>query len=125
MTSHVGRLYAAAAAVLAFFVLWAAIAAHPWRTSSADPRLTALAKREQLLRREAALVREIVTKRALVARAAARAAVANAAAANAAHARAQLASAQAQAQAQTPAQTQAAPSVRVVTLPPLTITRTS
>ena len=123
MTSHVGRLYAAAAAVLAFFVLWAAIAAHPWRTSSADPRLTALAQREQLLRREAALVREIVTKRVLVVRAAARVAAANAAAAKAASARAQLASAQVQSPASAPAQ--AAPSVRVVTLPPLTITRTS
>jgi predicted lipid-binding transport protein (Tim44 family) len=113
MTSHVGRLYAAVAAVLVFFVLWAVIAAHPWKATrkTTDPRLVALAQREQLLRREAVLVQQIVAQRA----AAARRARAQLASAHAAQARAQLASAQAP----------AAPSVRVVTLPPLTITRTS
>ena len=101
MTSHVGRLYATVAAVLAFFVLWAAIAAHPWqaKATKTDPRLAALAQREQLLRREAVLVRQIVARRTAAAQAA----------------RSKLAA----------VQTQAAPSVRVVTLPPLTITRTS
>ena len=56
MTSHTGRLYAAAAGLLTFFVLWAGIAAHPWHTATADPRLTALAQRQRLLRREAVLV---------------------------------------------------------------------
>jgi hypothetical protein len=102
MTSHVGRLYAAVATVLAFFVLWAAIAAHPWRSTATDPRLTALAQREQVLRREAVLVRQIVARR-------------TAAAKSAKAAQSELAA----------ATTQAAPSVRVVTLPPLTITRTS
>ena len=98
MTSHVGRLYATAAALLVFFVAWAAIAAHPWRSASADPRLSALAKREQILRREAALVQRIVAQRA----------------------------AAGTARSQTRAlAAQAAPRVRIVTLPPLTITRTS
>jgi hypothetical protein len=100
MTSHVGRLYAAVAAVLAFFVLWAAIAAHPWQRTRVDPRVVALAQREQLLRREAVLVRQIVARRTAAAQAA----------------RSRLAAARPQT---------AAPSVRVVTLPPLTITRTS
>jgi hypothetical protein len=100
MTSHAGRLYATAAGLLTFFVLWAAIAAHPWRAAAADPRLTALAQRQQLLRREAVLVRRIVDRRAAAAKAAAATRRRAAAAA-------------------------AAPAVRVVTLPPLVITRTS
>ena len=103
MTSHVGRLYALAGTLVVFFVLWAAIATHPWTSaSSADHRLTALAKREQSLRREAALVNQIVAQRAALQRAAA-----------------------ARQQAQTVAAPAPAPKVRVVTLPPLTITRTS
>jgi hypothetical protein len=101
MTSHVGRLYALAGTLVIFFVLWAAIATHPWTSAPADPRLTVLAKREQALRREAVLVNRIVAQRAALQRAEARK--------------------QAQA-APTPA---LAPKVRVVTLPPLTITRTS
>ena len=102
MTSHVGRLYAAAAGLLAFFVLWAGIAAHPWRTTAADPRLTALAQRQQLLRREAVLVRTIVQQRTAAAKVAA-----------------QKAQKARQVAAAAPA------SVRVVTLPPLVVTRTS
>ena len=64
MTSHVGRLYAAAGALLAFFVLWATIAAHPWASSTAtDPRLVALAQRERHLRADAALVQKVVDRR--------------------------------------------------------------
>ena len=63
MTNHTGRLYALAASLAAFFVLWAAIAAHPWKTAASDPRLAALAQREQLLRRDARLVRQIVQQR--------------------------------------------------------------
>ena len=99
MTSHTGRLYVAAIGLLAFFVLWAAIAAHPWRATAADPRLTALAQREQLLRREAALVHQIVRQRTSAAKAATQRAR-------------QIAAA-------TPAP------VRIVNLPPLVITRTS
>jgi hypothetical protein len=103
MTSHTGRLYAAAAGLLTFFVLWAGIAAHPWRSSAADPRLAALAQRERLLRREAVLVRQIVDQRTAAAKAAAQKARRAAAV----------------------AATAPAPAVRVVTLPPLVITRTS
>ncbi|HSR23022.1 MAG TPA: hypothetical protein VLW53_05700, partial [Candidatus Eisenbacteria bacterium] len=111
MTSHVGRLYTAAAGVLAFFVLWAAIAAHPWQArAKTDPRLTALAKRERQLRHDAVLVQQIVARRAAAARAAAQAAAARAAAARAAQAQAQMASAQAPAAAAP----QVAPGVRIV-----------
>ena len=100
MTSHTGRLYALAVSLAVFFVLWATIATNPWKATASDPRLVALAQREQILRRDAALVRQIVGRR-------------NAAAAAAAKARASRVAASA-----------AAP-VRVVTLPPLVITRTS
>ena len=66
MTSHHGRLYALAASVLLFFVVWAGIAARPWATTKAatrDPRLVALAQREQRLRKEAGLVQQVVTRR--------------------------------------------------------------
>jgi hypothetical protein len=98
MTSNVGRLYAATIAVLVFFVIWAAVAARPWKTAAPDPRLQQLALRQQALSRETALVNQIL---ALKAKARHSAAAATAAA---------------------PA---AQPAVRVVTLPPLTITRTS
>lgn len=99
MTNHAVRLYAAAASLLALFLVWAAIAAHPWKSSSPDPRLAALAAREQRLQRDSILVRRIVEARY----AAYRRAVAS---------------------ASVPAAT-TAPAVRIVTLPPLTITRTS
>ena len=107
MTSHVGRLYALVASVLLFFVLWAAIAAHPWQSkvaTTSDPRLAALAQREQNLRREATLVQRIVAQRS-----------------------AAYGSALAQRRTQLASTTTlvSSPSVRVVTLPPLTITKTS
>jgi hypothetical protein len=100
MTSHTARLYAAAAALLTFFVLWAAIAAHPWRAAAADPRLAQLAQRQRLLHREAVLVQRIVDRRAASVKAAAQK-------------RRQVAAAS------------PAPAVRIVTLPPLVITRSS
>ncbi len=127
MTSHTGRLYAAAAGLLTFFVLWAGIAAHPWRSAAADSRLTALAQRQQLLRREAVLVRQIVQARAAAAKAAAQIAQQRAAAAKvAAQARqvAAVAPAAVAPAAVAPAAVAPAP-VRVVTLPPLVVTRTS
>jgi hypothetical protein len=93
MTSHVGRLYAAATAVLVFFLIWAAVAARPWKTAAADPRLQQLALRQQALTRETALVNQILALKA-------------------------------KARHSTSA-TAPQPAVRVVTLPPLTITRTS
>ncbi|HET7745200.1 MAG TPA: hypothetical protein VFK76_10710 [Gaiellaceae bacterium] len=120
MTSHTGRLYGLAGALFAFFLLWAVVAAHPWATPAAtsDPRLATLAQREKRLRADAALVQQIVDRRfaaykvALAKRQAEIAAARSRAAASLAAAPVSQGSA-------------AAPSVRVVTLPPLVITKTS
>ena len=113
MTSHVGRLYALALALLVFFVTWAAVAAKPWAAAKAkaDPRTAALAARERALRHEAAVVRRVVARRW----ARYRVELKQRNAAIAAAQRTQLAA------------SSAAPSaaVRVVNLPPLTVTRTS
>ena len=107
MTNHVIRLYVVIVAILAFFLAWAVVVAHPWTPTpgaTADPRIAALAARQQRVHLESLRVQRIVRARwsayhrALAKR--------NAAAS-------QLASAP------------AAPSVRVVTLPPLTVTRVS
>jgi hypothetical protein len=104
VTSHVGRLYATALALVLLFLTWAVVAARPWITTGTDPRLRALAQREARLRVEARQVNAIVARRfahyrhALAVR---RYALAIAAA------------------APPPA------AVRVVNLPPVTITRTS
>ena len=117
MTSHTGRLYALAGSLFAFFVLWAAIAAHPFAatTGVGDPRLVALAQRERRLRTDAVRVQAIVDRRLAAHRAAL------------AKRRAEIAAAQLA--ASRPVTVQAAqtssPSVRVVTLPPLVITKTS
>jgi hypothetical protein len=103
MTSHVGRLYVLTGTLVVFFVLWATIAAHPWRIAAADSRLGALAKREQVLRRDAALVQQIVARRTAL----------------------QKSAAARKAQATVAAAVTPTPRVKVVTLPPLTITRTS
>jgi hypothetical protein len=102
MTSHVGRLYAASVSIVVFFGTWLAIAAHPWAPQARDPRLAALAAREQRLRVESAVVQTIVQDRW-------------------ATYRGDLARLRSQAGIQATV----APSVRVVTLPPLTTTRTS
>lgn len=101
MTSHAGRLYALALALVVFFLTWAAIAARPWSSSSTDPRLAALRQREARLRTETRLVDRIVADRWAAYR---RALQGRRAAARTAS---------------------VSPAVRVVTLPPLTITRTS
>jgi hypothetical protein len=126
MTSHVARLYSLAAAILVFFVAWAAIAAHPWNNHSAaaqDPRYGALKAREQRLRVESLAVKRIVDRRWAVYRAQLAHRRREIATIDAANARARAASL-----APAPAPVSSggyAPSVRVVTLPPLTITRTS
>ena len=119
MTSHHGRLYVLALGLVSFFLAWAVVAAHPWATASADPRLRTLAIRQAQLQHEAKLVRKVVAARwaryrvELRARRAQIARVNAAAAAAAAAARAQVATA-------------AAPSVQVVNLPAAhVITRTS
>jgi hypothetical protein len=62
--SHVGRLYAMAIAILVFFLIWAAVAAQPWKTAAPDPRLQQIALRQQALRRETALVNQVLALRA-------------------------------------------------------------
>ena len=106
-TSH--RIYAVVLALAVFLVSWAAIAARPWATPKPDPRLAALATREHRLRADATLVQQVVDRRMAAYRAALRVR------------QAQIAAARVRAQ-----QVVAAPpTVRVVNLPPLTITRTS
>jgi hypothetical protein len=112
MTSHVARLYSLALALFVFFLIWAAVGARPWATAGGthdDPRLSALSAREQRLRHESAAVQKLVRHRWAVYRVQLRKRQSQIAAAK--RAQAQLAA--------------AAPSVRVVSLPPLTVTRTS
>ncbi len=101
MTNHVVRLYAAAAALAAFFLAWAGIAARPWVEPPRDPRLAALTERQQRLQRDATLVQQVVDRRWDAYRTA-------------------LARSRAAAAAPPPA-----PTVRVVTLPPIATTRSS
>mgnify|MGYP003476656039 CR=1 FL=1 len=108
-SSH--RTYAVVVALVVFFVTWAAVAARPWATQKQDPRLAALAQREARLRTDAQLVQQVVDQRLAAYRIALRSRTA------------QIASAQVR--SLQVAQTAAAPAVRVVNLPPLTITRTS
>jgi hypothetical protein len=118
-------MYAVVIAVVVFLVSWAAIAARPWATPKPDARLVALSLREQRLRADARLVKQVVDQRL-----AAYTLALNARKAQIATARAQNAASQARtlAAAQSPApvsQAASAPAVRVVNLPPLTVTRTS
>jgi hypothetical protein len=65
MTDHVARLYAAALALVAFFLTWAVIAARPWAAEATpqDPKVAALERREQRLRRESVRVQRRVERR--------------------------------------------------------------
>jgi hypothetical protein len=113
-TNQVGRLYAVALALVLFFLTWAVVAARPWSAPAADRRLKVLAAREAQLRQEAKLVNSVVARRWTVYRAAL-------------HARqVEIAGSKARS-AHVPTSYTAAPpaAVRIVTLPPLTITRTS
>jgi hypothetical protein len=122
MTSHVVRLYALVVAVLAFFLVWVLVAAHPWSSGAGraarDPRLVELVARQRRLARERARVRAIVAHRWVVYRRALRAR--NAAIATAERSRRAALGRLAAASAPV-----AAPPARIVTLPPLVITRTS
>ena len=129
MTSHTGRLYTLASALVVFFLAWAIIAARPWATASPDRRLRALDGRAARLRHEAKLVNDVVAARWAAYKVALRVRARQIAAAKA-HIAAARAAAQRQAGAAAVVQQAAptgaaAPAVRVVTLPPLTITRTS
>ena len=122
MTSHQGRLYALALALVVFFLAWAVVAAHPWAKASADPRLRGLTIREAQLRREARLVQKVVERRWATYRVQLKARRAQIARVNAAAAAA-VAAAAAQAAAAPAAAAPAA--VQVVNLPAHVITRTS
>lgn len=113
-TSH--RMYAVVLAMVVFLVSWAAVAAKPWSSPKQDPRLAALAQREQRLRADAKLVEKVVAQRMAAYRVALKQRQAQIARVKAQSLQAsrQVASAQAP-----------ATSVRVVNLPPLTVTRTS
>jgi hypothetical protein len=64
MTNHVVRLYAGALALLAFFLVWAVVAARPWApTGEGDPRMAALERRELALKRETREVNRVVKRR--------------------------------------------------------------
>jgi hypothetical protein len=115
MTSHTGRLYSLALGLVAFFLAWAIVAAHPWAKAAPDPRLQALAARQAQLKQQTKLVNRIVALRWARYRTALRARNAQIAAAKS------RAASPARASYSAPA----APPVKVVTLPPLTITRTS
>ncbi len=110
MTSQHGRLYALALALVVFFLAWAVVAAHPWATAGADPRLRVLAARETQLRHEAKRVQKIVAARWTRYRVRLK------------KRRAQIAKITS---SPAPAQTGAAGPVQVVTLPAHVITRTS
>jgi len=104
MTNHAARLTVASASILVLFLAWAIIAAHPWparQSAATDPRILALNARAAALRSEAAALERLLAARA-----------GGQAGAGAATVAAGAASA-------------APPAVKVVTLPPLTITRTS
>ena len=107
MTSHVARLYALVACVLTFFIAWAGITAHPWaaKPTVQDPRLVALTARQQRVQAESVRAQKIVAQRW------------------ARYHRALASRNKAAAAAQSVAVT--APAARVVTLPPLVVTRVS
>ena len=117
MTNHVVRLYTLAVSIVVLFLAWAVIATHPWQAQAqrtTDPRVHALVLRERHLRQEAVVVRRVVARRWRDYRIAL------------AHRKQQITAAQHQhKQAVASAAAVSTPSVQVVTLPPLTVTRTS
>ena len=120
MTETTHRLYAVVLAVTVFFVSWAVVAAKPWATAKPDPRLAALAQREQRLRADAKLVQLVVDRRMAAYRAALT--VRKAQIAEVAR---QTAARQSAAQPSSQSTVASAAAVRVVNLPPLTVTRSS
>jgi hypothetical protein len=129
MTRQLARIYATVAAVLVLFLAWAVIAADPWSTASAsvDPRVTAIHQREVALRHEAVVVRRVVRHRWAVYRVSLARRTHEIALAEKAHQR-QLSSARAAAAAAASAaaaRSYSAPSVSVVQLPAITVTRSS
>ncbi|MGE5692056.1 MAG: hypothetical protein ACM33B_16020 [Pseudomonadota bacterium] len=105
MTDRVVRLQVLVVAVVVFLVLWAAVAAEPWAGAPRDPRVAALEARQARLARESVRVKRLVDARWAAYRAAL------------VERSRQLAS--------RPVSTAPAPRARIVTLPPLTVTRSS
>ncbi len=128
MTSQIARLWTVVVGVVVFFLAWATIAAHPWQqAAAADPRLTAVVARQQYLQRQSAQVKQLVDQRWAayrVALAERKLAITRANIAAAANAQAQVQAQAVSAAIPAPAAAAAAPA-RVVTLPPLVITKTS
>ena len=108
MTEDSHRTYAIALALVVFFVTWATVSARPWAAPTQDPRLAALSAREARLRADGKVVSSIVDRRWAAYRVALQ------------ERQAQIA----QVKNQVLAASQA-PAVRIVTLPALTVTRTS
>ena len=122
MANHHARLYGLALAVVVFFLAWAVVAARPWATAAADPRLRTLAIRQAQLQREAKVVRKVIAARWARYRVELKARRAQIARVNAAAAAAASAAAAAAAAAPAPA----AGPVQVVNLPAAhVVTRTS
>jgi hypothetical protein len=146
MTDATRRLSIAALAILVLFLSWAFVSARPWAVHAAaapDPHVQALVQREARLRRDAVLVQRVVTRRwhryrvalhrreLAIARVKAKhqrdlaaAKLAQAAAARDAALRASAPAPRSSSGYTASAAAAPAP-VRIVTLPPLTITRSS
>jgi hypothetical protein len=124
MTSNVGRLYALALALVVFFLTWTTVAERPWsaRTRRADPRTVALAAHERRLQHESIVVARIVKRRWAVYRVQLRRRERQIAAAKQAEA---AAARQAQLATSVTSVATSAPAVRIVSLTPVTVTRTS
>jgi len=65
VTSSIGRFWAAAVALVVFFVLWAALSAKPWVSANtvADRRLAALQAREQKVQAKAIAAQQTLNRR--------------------------------------------------------------
>ena len=66
MSNHVVRLYAVALTLAVLFLTWAVVSAKPWATQAAekkDPRLVALERREERLRKQSVRVNRVVKRR--------------------------------------------------------------
>lgn len=127
MTNHIARLYAVALALVVFFLTWAVVSARPWAAQATpagkDPRIVALERREVRLHRESIRVQRLVKRRFHVYKVRLRARKHQIAAIETSNARAAAAAlAATSAPSWTPS---AAPSVSVVSAPPVTSTKSS
>ncbi len=130
MTDHFARLYAIAIALAVFFSTWAVVAAKPWaaEASANDLRLVALERREERLRRQSVRVQRLVKRRFAAYQVRLKKRQAEIAAVQAANARAAAAPAASSGGASSGGGSSAgasAPSVGVVSLPPVTSSGTS